>query len=117
MLIRDFYLSFQQLEFNAIPSSCNKAAKVMASYAKEHKKPSIWIEKDRVSFQLYLQNYLNNIFIVFSHKKKKKKVACFDLTSFYSWSTRSVPSICLQLARVDALNLDGATIMLSLSHR
>jgi hypothetical protein len=44
-------------------------------------------------------------------------VACFDLTSFYSWSTRSVRSICLQLARVDALNLDGATIMLSLSHR
>ncbi len=35
VLIREFYFSFQQLDFNVISSSCNKAAKALACYTKE----------------------------------------------------------------------------------
>ena len=43
--IRNFSSLFCSLAFHVIPSSCNKAAKVLARYAKETTEPSIWLEE------------------------------------------------------------------------
>jgi hypothetical protein len=43
--IRSFSSLFCSLAFHVIPSSCNKAAKVLARYAKETTEPSIWLEE------------------------------------------------------------------------
>jgi hypothetical protein len=45
LVIREFSTGFQSLEFNTISGFCNKTAKVMATIAKEHSEPSIWIEE------------------------------------------------------------------------
>ena len=37
--------SFPQIEYHVIPNSCNKAAIIMAGFAKECSEPSIWFEE------------------------------------------------------------------------
>ena len=46
--IRNFNYLFCSSDFHVIPSSCNKAPKVLARYAKEIMKPSVWLEEDPV---------------------------------------------------------------------
>jgi hypothetical protein len=63
---------FAQLVFSDVFGSSNRAAKVLAGYAKVNKEPSTWLEEGpALSFQLFLRSYLN-FNLLFSFKKKIK---------------------------------------------
>jgi hypothetical protein len=44
--IRNFHSKFSHLDFIVIPGSCNRAAKMLAGFAKGNTEPSIWLEED-----------------------------------------------------------------------
>ena len=70
--IISFRIIFGHLSFLDISGSCNRAARLLAGFAKVNSEPSIWLEEAMcLSFQLSLKNYFNIIYRFLSKKKKR----------------------------------------------